>query len=146
MGSVRNVDYLEKYDINMRIVTLFKDVEDTERSQLVRGLATGTRSPSPEPRRGIIDWFSRRLRTPEPKEENNPIESWLADNLIVKPGSAVHCHRFSRAFEKLMTDQNRKAKLPRNLSDMLRSRGYTILGKNRELSLLRKRISNGGEH
>lgn len=74
-GMIRNVDYLEKYDIHRKMTDMFKDVEDKERLLLLTAgpLQTDTRPPSPQPRRGIMDWFSRHLRTPELDNSKDPL-------------------------------------------------------------------------
>ncbi len=156
-GMVRNVDYLEKYDIKGKVTAMFKNVENSERWELAGGLPIESRPPSPEPRRGIIDWFARRLRSPEPnaqatkeikaengriefphktqaaleeqREENNPFDVWLNDNLIPASGTRMHFHRLEREYNK--TNNTEKIR-PALVTRKLKARGIDIspVGKN----------------
>ncbi len=70
----------------------------------------------------------------EQKEENNPMESWLREHLIVKEGSKIHYHRFDKAFQKWQVDNQVQTKIPRTgFVDMLRSFGHQVSNANEKI-------------
>ena len=63
----------------------------------------------------------------EQKDENNPMGSWLRDNLVAKKGSTVHVHRFDKAYKKWQTEQELQRPVPRTgFIDMLGSLGHHL--------------------
>ncbi len=83
-GLAGAVDHLEKYDVARKIAAIFQEVEEQERAFNLGGLQTEERPPSPEPRRGLINWLTRRVRTPEPQPapEKTLFEKWIESNII----------------------------------------------------------------
>ena len=105
-GLVRCIDHLEKYGVTQKIAAMYNEIEQTERMLLTgRPPIDNPRPPSPEPRRaGLINWLTRRVRTPEPQPPQQPIQppdlfaAWLHQNLVSMPGKRIHLHRLEKAF------------------------------------------------
>ncbi len=63
----------------------------------------------------------------EQKDENNPMGSWLQENLVKKEGT-VHVHRFQKAYKQWQSQQDDpQSPMPRTgFVEMLKSLGHQV--------------------